>query len=75
VLGDHEGQLDLLVRASCTPHGHQFGLSRRGQASDETLQALVDALEQIARLPVRDGEVSFELQLTVAAAGSRDAPA
>jgi hypothetical protein len=75
VLADHDGRLDLLVRASCTPHGHQFGLSRRGQASDETLQALVDALEQIARLPVRDGEVSFEVQLTVAAAGSRDAPA
>jgi hypothetical protein len=70
VLGDHEGQLDVLVRASCTPEGHQFGLSRRGEASDETLQALVDALEEIARLPVREGEVSFEIQLTVSAAGS-----
>jgi hypothetical protein len=70
VLGDHPGRLDLLVRASCTPQGHQIGLSRRGEASDEILQALVDAFDDIARLPVREGEVSFELQLTVAAAGS-----
>jgi hypothetical protein len=68
VLADHEGQLDLLVRATCTPQGHQVGLARRGEASDATLQALVDALHLIARLPVRGAEVSFELELTLSAA-------
>jgi hypothetical protein len=70
VLGDRGGQLALRLQVTCTAQGHQLVLARQGEASDQTLQALVDALQAVPTLPLGFGEVRFELDLMVAAAGS-----
>jgi hypothetical protein len=66
VLGDRDEPLALRLRVICRPRSHRVGLSHKGDASEATLDALIDALEQLPALPVR-GEVSFELELSVAA--------
>ena len=65
VLGDHDGELEVLLQLRCAPQGHEVGLSHRGDAAAETLQALLDAINALASLPVRADEVRFELQLAV----------
>jgi len=64
-LSIHE-PLGLRLQVICRPRNHRVGLSHRGELSDAALDALIEALEQLASPPVR-GEVSFELELLVAA--------
>jgi hypothetical protein len=65
VVADRDEPLELRLQVICRPRSHRVGLSHKGDASDDLLDALLDALEQIPTLPVR-GEVSFELELSVA---------
>jgi hypothetical protein len=64
VLGDRDEPLELRLQVICRPRSHRIGLSHKGDATDDLLDALIDALEQIPTLPVR-AEVSFELELSV----------
>jgi hypothetical protein len=64
VLADRDEPLELRLQVICRPRSHRIGLSHKGDASDDLLDALIDALEQIPTLPVR-AEVSFELELSV----------
>jgi hypothetical protein len=70
VLADHDGELELRLEVICRPRSHRVGISHRGEVADETIDRLIDALEQLPSLAVR-GEVSFETELTIAAAGPR----
>ena len=65
VVADRDEPLELRLQVICRPRSHRVGLSHKGDASDDLLDALIDALEQVPALPVR-GEVSFELELAVA---------
>ena len=65
LLAGHDGPLALRLQVICEPQGHRIGLSHKGDIADEALDRLIDALEQLAPLPVR-GEVSFEIELLVA---------
>jgi len=58
---------ELLIRVRCTPEGHDVDLASRGDVSQPVMQAFYEAVQQLATLPVRDGEVSFEIELTVSA--------
>jgi hypothetical protein len=71
VLGQRDDEADLLVRLRCTPEGHGIELSGRGEVPRETMAAFFEAIKQLAGLPVRDGEVNFEIDLTVSAVRSR----
>lgn len=64
VLADRGEPLELRLQVICRPRSHRVGLSHKGDASEDLLDALIDALEQIPTLPVR-GEVSFEMELSV----------
>lgn len=64
VLADRDEPLELRLQVICRPRSHRIGLAHKGDASDDLLDALIDALEQIPTLPVR-AEVSFELELLV----------
>lgn len=65
LLAGHGGPLALRLQVICEPQGHRIGLSHKGDIADEALDRLIDALEQLAPLPVR-GEVSFEIELLLA---------
>jgi hypothetical protein len=69
VFGGRDDEAGLLVRLQCTPEGHGIKLAGSGEIPPEPMQAFFDALRRLDRLPVRDGEVSFEIELAVAAAG------
>jgi hypothetical protein len=64
VLADRDEPLELRLQVICRPRSHRVGLSHKGDASEDLLDALIDALEQVPALPVR-AEVSFELDLWV----------
>jgi hypothetical protein len=64
VLGDRNAPLELWLEVVCRPRSHRVGLSHKGDASDDLLDALIDALEQIPTPLVR-AEVSFELELSL----------
>lgn len=64
VLADRDEPLELRLQVICRPRSHRVGLSHKGDASEDLLDALIDALEQIPTLPVR-GEVGFEVELSV----------
>jgi hypothetical protein len=65
-IGDRDHAAELLIRMRCTPEGHDVDLAWRGKVPQPALQAFVEAVKQLATLPVQDGEVSFEIELTVA---------
>ncbi|HEX8108735.1 MAG TPA: hypothetical protein VF516_13465 [Kofleriaceae bacterium] len=65
VLADRDEHLELRLQVICRPRSHRVGLSHKGDASEDLLDALIDALEQVPTLPVR-AEVSFEVELSVA---------
>jgi hypothetical protein len=65
-LAQCDGPAKILVRVTCTPEGHRFELASEGRAPRVALQSLHDALGSIAKLPVRTGEVVFEITLTAA---------
>jgi len=55
----------VMVQFTCKPAGHEVKLAHQGDATQELLQAYLDALIAAKKLPVRDGEVSFQLELSV----------
>lgn len=66
VVADRDQSLGLRLQVICRPRSHRVGVAHRGELSEAALDALIDALEQLPSPPVR-GEVSFELELSVAA--------
>lgn len=64
-IGDRDDAAELVIRMRCTPEGHDVDLSSRGAVPQPVMQAFFEAVKQLARLPVQDGEVSFEIELTV----------
>jgi hypothetical protein len=70
VIGDRDDAAELLLRLQCTSQGHGVHLSGRGEVPQDVMQAFFEAIKQLAGLPIREGEVSFEIELTVAGAGS-----
>ena len=68
ILGDHDEEAELLLRLRCTPQGHDASLSGRGEIPQEVMAMVFETIKQLPRLPVRDGEVSIEIELAVSAA-------
>ena len=66
-IGGRDDAAELLIRVRCTPEGHDVDLASRGDVSQPVMQAFFDEVQLMARLPVRGGEVSFEIELTVSA--------
>jgi len=64
-LGKSEKQFKLLVEFKCTPDGHEVSLAHQGDAPQELLQKYHDALSAAKKLPVRSGEVSFQMEMSV----------
>lgn len=58
-------QFRVMVQFTCKPAGHEIKLAHQGDATQELLQAYHDALVAAKKLSVRDGEVSFQLELSV----------
>lgn len=58
-------QVRVMVQFTCKPAGHEVELAHQGDATPELLQAYYDALVAAKKLPVRDGEVSFQVELSV----------
>ncbi len=65
VLAGQTGAFAATVALRCTPTGHTVQLTHRGAASPALLARLHDGISGLARLPVREGDVSFELDLTL----------
>jgi hypothetical protein len=65
-LARSNGPTGVLARMTCTPTGHSIALASQGTAEPEILREMRDALGDIARLPVREGEIVFEVRLTAA---------
>jgi len=72
VLAGHDGQLELRLQIICRLRSHRVGLSHRGELAEATLDALIEAIEQLPSLRVSN-EVSFEVELTMSA-GPREMP-
>ena len=66
MLADRDQPLELRLQVICRPRSHRVGVSHRGEVSEQALDALIDALEQIPTLAVR-GEIGFEMELSVSA--------
>ena len=58
-------QFKVVVQFKCTPNGHEVSLAHQGNASQELLQKLYDALVAAKKLPVKSGEVSFQIEISV----------
>lgn len=67
VFGKRTTRLEAAVRVRATPTGHTLELSHRGEATREDLATLYEAVRALAKLPVREGEVAFEVLLAVGA--------
>jgi hypothetical protein len=65
LLGDQGDQAEIVLRLRCTAQGHTVDLSGRGEVPPEVMQALFETIKALPPLPVREGEVSFEMQLLV----------
>lgn len=55
----------ITAQFTCTPAGHEVKLAHEGDAPQELLQQYYDALTAAKKLPVTEGEVSFQLVLAV----------
>ena len=64
-LVDHTGAFEAVVHVRCTPAGYTAELRHRGDASAELLARLHEAIRGQAKLPVRDGDVVFEIDLSL----------
>ncbi len=62
--GSSGKQFRVMAQFTCKPAGHEVKLAHQGDATQELLQAYYDALVTAKKLPVRDGEVSFQLELS-----------
>jgi hypothetical protein len=63
--GESGRQFRVMVQFNCKPAGHEVRLAHQGDAAQELLQAYYDALTTAKKLPVKEGEVSFQLELSV----------
>ena len=63
--GSSGKQFRVIAQFTCKPNGHEVKLAHQGDATRELLQEYYDALLAAKKLPVRDGEVSFQLELSV----------
>jgi hypothetical protein len=63
--GSSGKQFRVMAQFTCKPTGHEVKLAHLGDATQESLQAYYDALVAAKKLPVREGEVSFQLELSV----------
>jgi hypothetical protein len=63
--GSSGKQFRVMAQFTCKPAGHEVKLAHQGDATEGLLQAYYDALLAAKKLPVRDGEVSFQLELSV----------
>lgn len=64
MLTRHDGA-DIVLRLRCTPEGHAVDLSGKGEVPPDVMQAFFDAIKTLPPLRVTDGDVSFEMQLSV----------
>ena len=64
-LGRSAQPFKLLVQFTCRPSVHDVQLARQGDASEELLNAYYIALKAVDALPVRDGEVSFQVEMSI----------
>lgn len=55
----------LMVQFNCVPTGHKIKLALQGDAAPELLQNYQDGLTAAKKLSVKDGEVAFQLELSV----------
>jgi hypothetical protein len=65
LFGSSGKQFRVMVQFTCKPAGHEVKLAHQGDVAQELLQAYYEALAAANKLPVRDGEVSFQLELSV----------
>ena len=72
-LAASETAFRLLIQFACRPSGHDVQLATEGGASRDVLQGLFEALSEMERLPVSDGEVSFQIEMRVTP-GAASAP-
>jgi hypothetical protein len=63
--GSSGKQFRVMAQFTCTPAGHEVKLAHQGDAPQELLQAYYDALVAAKKLPVRESEVSFQMELSV----------
>ena len=61
--GSSGKQFRVLVQVTCGPSGHEVEMAHEGDATRELLQAYYDGLVAAKKLPVREGEVSFQFEL------------
>jgi len=64
-LGHSDKRFQIMVQFTCKPSGHEIRLAHHGDATPEILQAYFDALSAAKNLPVKEGEVSFQIELSV----------
>jgi hypothetical protein len=64
-IGERDDPAELLIRLRCTPEGHDIDLASRGDVPQPVMQAFFDAVKKLAKLPVQDSEVSFDIEMTV----------
>jgi hypothetical protein len=58
-------RFQVMAQFHCQPTGHEVKLAHQGDATQELLQEYYDALTAAKKLRVKDGEVSFQLELSV----------
>jgi hypothetical protein len=68
LLGNRDEEFEILLRVACKPEGHDVNLSGRGEAPSDVMQGFFEAVKQLPPLPVTDGDVSFEVAMTVSSA-------
>jgi hypothetical protein len=60
----HDGA-EIVLRVRCTPQGHGVELSGKGEVPPDVMQAFFDTIKALPPLRVTDGDISFEMQLSV----------
>jgi len=64
-LGKSNSPFRLTVQFHCKPIGHEIKMAHVGEAPKESLEKLYDALLAAPKLPVKDGEVAFQLEFVI----------
>jgi hypothetical protein len=65
LFGKRDTKFELKVRIAATPAGHTLELSHRGEVTPGELKTFYEAVRALAKLPMRGGEVAFEVFLAV----------
>jgi hypothetical protein len=67
-LATSETAFQLLIQFTCTPTGHDVKMAATSEAPGELVRALLSALERADPVPVARDDVTFQIQMSVAAA-------